>query len=360
MVGFVLSCNIYIAKITSYSPVYFLMLSLNLLSILYFFKIRKIKITVDVFVLAPLLVYLLLTQANNLTGEFINLFTALTAYVLIRIVAQKMTKKKLLEIFYLYFKFTVVILFLDTCYRLLNPGAPTPEHEMILMKNDGISFYLYKFNTLMFADSNTTGLISLIALVSYLSIKGLTPRAGLCRFWIYSMLLILLLSLSRAAIFTYFLTLVVHYYNKLNVKIKVFATPVFVFVIVALILFIYLYIEDGSLNSKFYLLNHFYSKFFSLNAKEIIFGVGFDSYEEFMGMSSHLLFLTVFLSMGLIGFALYVLFFIHYSVKYSFLLIFAVTVVSMSYFLYAGSPFLFVPMALIASLLEKENKLYEN
>lgn len=352
MVGFVISCNIYIAKITPYSPVYFLMLSLNLLSILYFFKVKKIMITVDVFVLAPLLIYLLLTQANNLTGEFVNLFTALTAYMLMRIVSQKITRDNLIEIFYLYFKFTTVVLFFDTLYRLLHPGAPTPEHEALLMQSDSLSFYLYKFNTLMFADSNTTGLISLIALVSHLSLKNKFSSIRLPKLWVYSMQLILLLSLSRAAILTYLLTIVVYYLASLNTRTKFLFTPILAISIIVLIVGAY-YIKDGSLSSKFYLLSHFYSNFFSLNERYIIFGIGFNNYQEFMGMSSHLLFLTVFLSMGLIGFFLYILFFIYYSIKYSFLLVFSVSLVGMSYFLYAGSPFLFVPMALVASILEK-------
>lgn len=354
----------YLAKVTSFSPVYFIYILSIIISVFYFFKYPRFVLKTDVCIVFLLAVYMLITQLSGFkTGEFINIFISLFSYISIRIMSKRLDLDFVLSVFLFVFKVNVIVLGLDSMYRILNPTAPTIEHENILKDSEDLYFYLYKFNTLMFADSNTTALIALIFLTTLLVLKVKSIDFNFSYVWFFLMVVILISTLSRAAIFAFFLFLLFYYIRKFNLYITIAICFVSLFIL-SFLFFLYgdFILADGSFKSKVKIISDFFDLFFEKSNLVILFGMGFDKYNELLGYSTHLLFLNILASTGLVGFLIYLTFFLYYSIRFSFVFFIPVLLVGLSYFLYVGSPFLFTPLAFIASITEltrdERKKLY--
>jgi hypothetical protein len=132
---------------------------------------------------------------------------------------------------------------------------------------------------------------------------------------------------------------------------SVFAIPVFVNE----------FLVDDSLLSKFYILSLFCKYISSADVWNLMLGVGLDnSPAVFDGIYSHIHIVTAIVEFGFIGFSLIIGFLLFCLVTSRFKAGYVIVpnlILGLSYFLYLGSPFIFVPIALVIMLERKVDSL---
>ncbi|MHA8078933.1 hypothetical protein [Aquirufa antheringensis] len=247
-------------------------------------------------------------------------------------------------------KITLFLLTLDSIFRITHPGHPNKEVINLLFYSEKEWFYLYKFNSLMFADSNTTALILLIMFFSVSSISKINKTYNYFYFKIFIITLILL-TFSRSA----YIALLIGYFS-VNFK-YIYSKKLFKNILFLLLFFSFYYVSnfilnDKSFNSKIYIVNLLIQKFKGLDIHDFIFGIGAGKAEYFLKISPHIFTITYLLETGILGLLLILYFFKVYSSSYSNTIILPVLIVGISYFLYLGAPFLFVPLAIVANVYD--------
>lgn len=349
---FSISITFYLAKITQLSPVYVVYLILFPLAFLTLYKINKVIVSKDVIILIIMLFYILITQLQQIfTGEFINLFISLYAYIFIRFLKYKFDINFYFKLIKHMVFVSIITLSIDSLFRILNPIIPNMDDFEYVSGNDKLWFYIYKFNTLMFADSNT---VALIVLTLFFTLSQIQTIYKINYVKEKSFLFLLLLfTFSRSAYIAF--TIGLFYEKFINLKrIK----KIFLFLLITLFIVIFIsysfsYFEsDGSLNSKFKIISLVYEKFLSLSLFEILFGIGFGNSKEFLGIYTHLLFLTYFVESGLFGLLILIIFLTIYSFNYGSIIILPLMIAGLSYFAYLGTPFIFVPLAIFANIYD--------
>ena len=354
-----LSITFYAAQITSFSPIYFIYLFALFLSIAVMFRYSKVIVTGDILIALTLLVYILVTQFQYfMSGEFINILIGLSAYLFIRAKQNELDITYLLKTFNYMIWVSIVVLSIDSAYRLTHPGAPSKEAVRYLLHSDELWFYLYKYNSIIFADSNTTGLIVLILFFSIITIEKYINKKEFYYNYAKIILFILMLgTLSRAVIVAFFIGFLSSIYNKKKIYAKIIYAIIGLFLVGAVLILMSAYLShDGSLATKFKIVYLVYDNLKGESLFNIMFGQGLGQAKVNLGIYSHLLLLTFVVEMGVVGLLIFLLFVGYYIYKYNALIWVPVMVVSLSYFLYVGTPFLFVPLALCANILDKSRE----
>lgn len=364
LIVFILSSSItfYASKFTQFSPIYIIYIFIFPLAIYTIVRNKFITYSLDAMIALILIIYISLTQFQYLfSGEFINLFISLYSYIYIRINVNKFSEEILLKIFNKMLWISIILLSIDSIYRIMNPSAPTAEAFAALEASENLFFYLYKFNSLMFADSNTTALICLILIFTIFSIQKEIKNVYY-KNEKFILLLLLFSCLSRAAILSLIVGLI--FLLLFNSNISKIVKTFFLFLLIIATVFVVVFndslITDESLKSKFQIIIMVYLKIQTLSFSELLFGIGFTQVESFLGIYSHLLILTYLIECGIIGLLIFLTFIGFYIFKYNSIVLLPILVVSLSYFLYAGTPFLFIPLAIIANIIDfKRRKKYE-
>ncbi len=245
-------------------------------------------------------------------------------------------------------KCIIVILMLDSLYRILNPAMPTSEALEAVQGTEN-AFYMYKFSTLMFADSNTVAIVcvSFFFLLDYCS-KRFSVNTTALRIFLF---VILASCLSRSALFAVIISMFL-LSTRLSLKFKVF----FVIGILMPVVFYVLssFINDGSFLSKNFILHAFFNYLSAADLSSLLVGVGLGNSPLYLNnIYSHIHVVTSIVESGIIGGLLIFAFLSYYSYISRFHCLYVVLpnlILGFSYFFYLGSPFVFVPMALIVML----------
>lgn len=351
------SITFYLAKITPISPIYVIyLIFLPMLAIVYFFS-NKIILSIDVLLLIIVLLYILLSNIYfdhlNLNGEFINFYIGAIAYIFIRGIKYKISNEEYVKIIEASLKVSISILLISTLFRISNPDAPDGTLNYIYYNEDS-SFYLYKYNSLLFADSNTTGLIVLILHFFVLIAEKTNKLLLVPKYYKFTLIALIFLSFSRAAIFTFLLVqLIIKIFSIKSILYKFLLISLVISTIVSIIFYIFL---DASFLVKFNILNLVYHYLQTASENQLLFGIGPGNAKEYLGIYTHSLYLTYLVETGIVGFIFFFIFIVYYMYKYDFYVLFSVLIVSISYFLYLGAPFLFLPLAILANLKDRRYK----
>ncbi|APX07491.1 hypothetical protein BWP24_15500 [Vibrio campbellii] len=355
---FVFFSSFYLAKLTQLSPVYIVSIAAFWLFFIQACSVRKISFPLPSVICFLLFSYSQIIQLINYNSlsTYINLSLGLLAFIAVVAVRRWYDYDFWINSAKLYIGGVVVFCGLDSIYRILNPTAPSEKALEILSNSSEISFYLYKFGTLAFADSNTTALICLTAmLLCYYLMKAHAIKVT-SLFFVATV--IMLSCLSRSAIISAILTFL---FFGLAYKWRIFLvlfSPVFLVFALGFISFNF---SDGSLDSKFYILSKFDEYLTSASILSIIFGVGFDGSSAALdNIYAHILYVTLIVESGIVGFFLYFSFLISLLVYTNWkagLIILPLAIASLSYFFYLGAPFFFVSLALLYNLSSYEADL---
>lgn len=349
----VASMLLYLAKITAISPVYAVYLALSPFTLAYFLNTLKEQIPVDSLTLIALLILITVLNLENLaSGEYINLFLGINAYIYIRSLRKKFVISDWIKLIDIAGFAAVILLGADSIYRLTHPTTPTEEAGQAIAQDESLWFYPYKFGTLMFADSNTTGLAAMIVLFLIISARSAT-KMPIFR-WDTGVLLVLIaLSISRSAIVATLIGLCYHLIKNSTPKYRL-GVALFILATAAIatpIALSSLLASQGSLLSKFHILITTINYISNTSMDSILFGIGLGESINIFGIHTHLIYLTYLIEGGAISLIIFMLFFGIY-IRYNGLAIpLPFLLASASYFLYLGSPFLFVPMAMYANII---------
>lgn len=344
--------TLYLAKITQISPVYFVYLLMAPLWLLYFIFSMNWRLPVDV--LFAIILLLLVTASSHafiLSGEYVNLFIGITVYIYVRSLRFKLSAAYWGTLAKSVANWGILFLSADTIYRLANPTMPTLEGFAAVENDASLWFYPYKFGGLMFADSNTTGLVAMILLFLLL---GSRFSLGIRRFrWdTWALIVLVFLSFSRSAIIATFFSMIIVHVRYLNQRQKIIFGWLILYpgMMIAALAILWYFMPDGSLTSKFYILSLLNQHITSSNPMTLMFGIGLGKSIDLFGIHTHMLFVTYFVDGGLISLLSFIVFLLAYVRRYDYVIILPVLIASASYFLYLGTPFLFAPLAIYANI----------
>lgn len=296
------------------------------------------SIPIDVIIAAVLAAYGVATQ--RLGSELVNFELAMMAYIAIRLLGRRMTAVSLQRLFNGAAWACAIVLLVDSIYRLLNPGTPEPVmYEAII--GTSREFYIYKYNTLMFAHSNATAMVALCFLATGVKLRVDGDEKNNALF--FALALVIVLSFSRAAYLATALLAALYFYPRLSPWLKVIAIGAVPFLgIVALAIFQ----DDGSLGSKLSMWTDAFT--YAESWHELLFGIGLGETVQIAGLAQHVLPLTYATEMGLIGIGLVAIFLLTALRRdpRSAIVLVPILVLSLSHFLYAGMAFFTAPFAL--------------
>lgn len=346
----IISSVFYLAKVTSFSPVYILQPILSLVLVFYLnyinsFKLNRYFSLVFILLLSLIVVNLFFSQSAS---TLVNFICGLISFLVIISSYRFFSIRQFLEIINIALKSLVFILFFDSVYRLMNPSMPSAE-AMSAVADSASSFYMFKFSTLMFADSNTVAIVC----VSFLFLSLYCQHRFEFNFGLYPffLFLIMLSCLSRSAIIASLISFFI-FTKLLNNYLKFI-----IFTIFGLFGFVFFYnliSFDASFLSKFYIVNKFLVYILQADLSNLLFGVGLDKSPSVLGgIYSHIHIVTAIVEFGFVGAFSILLFLIFCLIVSNFNCLYVILpnlILGFSYFFYLGAPFVFVPMALIIAL----------
>lgn len=335
-----ISSTLYFAKFTPISPIYLLV------PIFLFISMMKIPSKINSYNLWTIifLSYVILSIRPTANfGVILNLVLGITCFLILT--SLKFNNIILNSWLNKVNAITVTIFILEAIYRIMYPSAPTNEMTYSLMNSDQ-QFYLYKFNSFMFKDSNTTALFILTILFTNLAINELISKKKNLTNII--LVILLLLTFSRAAIFGALIGFVL--YKGSN------AFKLAVLTIGLLLSFLLDITNDGSLLTKFFILSEFWFAYQAASIEAILFGNGIGMSDKLLGYSAHIFIISVILDLGIVGTVLYFMPFIsmYFAGYRKFLLVLTpLMIAGLSYFFYLGFPLMFISFALLSNVEKK-------
>ncbi|WP_046874077.1 hypothetical protein [Vibrio diabolicus] len=310
----------YLTQLTPISPVYIAFFFFTGLIAMNALLNKVIYLNVGVLITIPMVVYLtfgfLNAEFNIVTNFIISLLSAFITYNLFN--KKYMNSRLVLLSFFLY----AVLFNFDGVWRLLNPELDNLDKLVSL----GVGFQIYKYNSVMYSDSNFVGLQNAFILTSFIYLIKNNDVFTTGRNKIISNIIVLLmlvslcLTFSRSAILGFFIFLVFLFFR--GKKLLKFAFILFLpllFLAVA-IEFNHFFSNDISFRSKFIIFDLTYNHLMSTSLYNVFFGVGLGNAVNYIGMGAHSLALTLLIELGILGlffFSVYI-FYLALVFKYDF------------------------------------------
>jgi hypothetical protein len=326
----------------NFSPIYVLLPSFFLIFATTRFWWMKLDLPA-MLMIAPILIGIL--NSFQINGSSINFLLSFCGYIFVFSIVSCAIKYRVEHVLLQASYAIAIILTLDSIYRILHPQAPTAEMAAVI-SDRGQWFYFYKFGSLMFADSNTTGLVALTwaAVIEYIN-RYVRPISRALRI-VFPILIIF--TFSRSAMIGLAVLLFICGSRQIRIFYAVGA------IALAMIYYETIYgflTNDGSAQSKLTLFEWLTEYYRRQEPIALLFGNGLGSSESVMGMFGHNILVTLYLDLGLVGLLFCVSNILAILVLYprTTLLVGPMSVCSMSYFLYEGAPFYSMPLAAIAA-----------
>ncbi len=300
------------------SPVYIISPILIFAYTLFLFEIKTRK---DLLIFTSTIIFcgiILICQLMILSnyGMLLNTILSLLIFVFLYNALSSVSKDEFERVVYLYVLFVCLVCCIETIYRLNNPLYI--EDSLLAVKD--LFIYPYKRNSIMFVDSNYTAVLLLISLVMFDNVLIKIKQHKI----LYCFLIVLLmLTFSRSAIITFIFLKTVDFIKGVRCSILIkyaFCTLLICILMMSSLIilsdFSLNHINDGSLLSKFKLLEMMYNIYEDNGLSFIVFGGGIGNSESLIGMGAHNILVLMFLEYGAI-FYIPLLFFILFSLKYT-------------------------------------------
>lgn len=273
----------YLIELTKISPIYiFFIISFIVFLIC---NINKIRIKIEFLdkIVLVFIIYVIFSQLkyNNLklalifVFQFIYfLFYRLTAnYVKVRYIRKAV-------VYFLYFN--SILLFLEMIYRIFYP---------LINKLEINSYYAFKMNSMMFADSNYVSMyiLCILGLIEYFNISKRYKNF----FYFLNFL-----TFSKSGILT---MLLIPFIKQKNKYFKFLLIGIFFIGIY------FIFLNSWTLKSKFYILKSMYVYMKNVpNKLEIfLFGVGLGNTSSKIGIGPHIIFINILFELGMIGLSIF-------------------------------------------------------
>lgn len=299
----VLGSGFYLTQIVSLSPIYPLLV-FSLFFSTWAFLSNKIlinpasfatKSALAVCVLHSCFYLYFVSPFNTFLGYFFNFIFAFISLWLMPF----FTKKELERIGFRLIDFTILLGSIEALIRWLYPFQSLKPEFLDYVRESGSTFYLYKFNSIMYQDSNFVA--SWILVITVFAIEQFGAKR--CGIRTYLLSALLALTICRSAILCFGLYLICkiifkHFKSKLS-KIVVFST----LLLGALAGLSNMIINDASFQSKLAIFGLVMANYASsLDFVNFLFGVGLSNSKDVLGgITAHNFIMELLIDAGLIG-----------------------------------------------------------
>lgn len=291
----------YLTRVLPLSPVYFTTVIGFVFMLL--FKAQDPNARFINIINAFILVYIAYLVPSQLANgadihTFLNVLVSLFMFIMLIYLGQDMTKEDIGKSSHWFVKFSLVLLCVESCWRLTHPQWVL-ENGQIIAEED-ISIYPFKISSIMFQDSNFVGTYTATMFFFCNYLIGISKK----RIRIYKTIFAILsvLTMSRAAmigiVFVVFVRWLSNMYKKNVALLLLFGIPL---VISVLVYIITLVATDDSFMSKFFIIEQAANFFTHASFNEQLFGVGFANAKYVLGIGSHNLLVTYLVDSGIIG-----------------------------------------------------------
>jgi hypothetical protein len=229
---------------------------------------------------------------SPLPSAWFNLAFSLLYFIVTTVVLENSSRDRVVKASHMAIVFSIALLSVEFAYRFSHPAEPD---ELWGVEREDIFWYVYKTSSFMYPDSNSVGLF-VACLIGF--IVGL-PRHDHRRFKIYLIPLIVLLlgSLSRAAIFAISAVLLLQYARGSRARLMLFVGLTALGVVGLLTWFS----TDESFLSKFWIAGLVALYLARIDLLELLIGVGPGNAENALGVGAHLLPFTLLVEVGVVG-----------------------------------------------------------
>ncbi len=202
---------------------------------------------------------------------------------------------------------SMILIMVETSLRFFAPHYAYRGDEFYFQQAvDSASFYLFKYSSIMYTDSNYVALHLLVLFpLAYLVFKKKSfKKLSIIVF------ILLILALSRSAYIVVFLMFIVYTFknyklSKYIITLIILLSPIFIYIIDMS----FTGISDGSFQTKITLFEKILIPFDNMNLLEILFGKGFDfgafTFSFRQGEYAHALIPLLFGEMGVLGLFIY-------------------------------------------------------
>lgn len=194
----------------------------------------------------------------------------------------------------------------EATYRILNPIVKT---SMLEKQDESLMFYQYKYNSIMFVDSNFVAfsLISLLFIVD-----SFFHKEKVKKLFVIAIVILITLTFSRAA----YISLVAYLFIKHATR----SQKIYLFILMSIVasFVLPLILSDGSYLSKLDIIDSFLIYFEQADVIMLLFGAGIGRAIDFLHIGAHNIFVLLNVEFGFIAFLWYCAFVVFniYKSKY--------------------------------------------
>ncbi|QXM06681.1 hypothetical protein [Crassaminicella indica] len=204
-----------------------------------------------------------------------------------------------------FINWSLMLLIIECFYRLSNPNSSYIS-AVKAQGNSQYIFYAYKFNSIMYNDSNFVAIFILcvffftLYLNKYHNVKY--------RFQLASLFILCILTLGRASItslvFCLLLFQIIDKMKKYRINYLIVSMFIIMVIIGGIVLGYFSFSQDSSFISKFQILYLAFKNVNSWGVKDLLLGVGFNNAPKILNISAHNFLLVYFFESGVIGLSL--------------------------------------------------------
>lgn len=349
----------YITKLP-FSPIYFFIgFGFYLASILIFIT-NRVKLNNINLLAFIVIIYFLFSQfifCMPTINTLLNFIFSILVFIVVYSLLSTISLNNIINLSKYLIYFSLPLLIIESIYRIINP----PVEKIDLLVNAGredIMFYIYKFNSIMYQDSNFVGLFILSLFFFLLYLKQYTCKKYYLSFFILTILLFA--TISRASIFSIVVFSFLYVFRQIiyeNRKLIFFVSLILAFILFP-ILFEYRMIDD-SFSTKFEIIDKTIEYLSKASLTNLLFGVGFGNAVEVLDMGAHNFFVIYLVESGFIGLILIVILWTYILLKTKYkagIVMFPFLLNGLS--LATGAiPYLYVMFALILVLESRKNQI---
>lgn len=297
----ILFSGFYLTRVLSLSPVYITFLIGTLVIVGYaIFNYHSIYISKASVLYFAYIIYIIVTQSflDPNFSTLINVIFSLLYFIIMLNIAYYSKTEILVKYSKYFIWFTILLLVVEAAWRLTHPIFVIEGTDKDYRNMEGMLFYAFKFSSIMFKDSNFVGTYGLVAFFYYYYLRK--KKYGKSMMPLIILFILISLTLSRSAIITVLLTIVILYF--LSIKIKLHHIILGIVLIISVVFIALPQIEtDGSFLSKFDILELTWRHLQECSFGQFLFGVGFGNTVEHIGIGAHNLLVTHLIESGIIG-----------------------------------------------------------
>lgn len=296
----VVSSGFYLTRI-GISPIYFFMICSFLFLLISLVNRGTLYVNSSMLLPCAYILYLALSQflLGADLNTVLNVIMSVIYFLLTLAIVYRIDTAKILKISLTFIRYSIPLLILESLYRITNP-IYVLDSGFDYRTDESLIIYPYKFNSIMYQDSNFVAIfiLCLIFFGLYL-IRNfkLTLKPELI-----ILIILLFLTISRATILvTLTFILLFHYWGRISFLLKI---SLFIMLGSAFSYVLYLVSADGSFQSKFQIIDLFLDFLRTSKPDELAFGIGFGNTKHLFGIGAHNFFVTHIVESGFVGFTL--------------------------------------------------------